>query len=27
MLPPLIRPLQHLVAEWLAERMQHRRAH
>lgn len=21
MLPPLIRPLQHLVAEWLAERM------
>lgn len=24
MLPPLIRPLQHLVAEWLAERM-HRR--
>ena len=26
MLPPLIRPLQHLVAQWLAERM-HRHAH
>jgi len=26
MLPPLIRPLQHLAAQWLAERM-HRSAH
>lgn len=26
MLPPLVRPLQHLAAQWLAERM-HRTAH